>query len=141
MTLSDEERYAGFSKETIERYEREAEAIYDPEIVRESRQRLSRMSPEQWQQVKEEGGAITLALAGMIDRAVSDADVQALVARQHAWIENFYAAPLELFRGLGRLYRQHPEFRANYEQYAAGLADFLGEAIDHYCDHRSASNA
>ena len=36
MTLTDEELYEGFTPEQIERYERKAREMYDPELVREA---------------------------------------------------------------------------------------------------------
>ena len=34
--------------------------------------------------------------------------------------------------GLGELYATNPEFRANYDRYAPGLADFMAEAMAVY---------
>jgi hypothetical protein len=39
-----------------------------------------------------------------------------------------------MYRGLGRLYVEHPEFRAFYEKYQSGLADFVSVAMQHYAD-------
>lgn len=135
MALTDQELYEGFTPEQIERYQREAREMYDPALVAESERRVKKMSRAQWQAVKAEGGAVTTALAALADREPGDAEVQALVARHHAWIENFYPCSAEVFRGLGELYVQHPEFRANYEKYRPGLADFLSAAMSYYADH------
>ena len=63
-----------------------------------------------------------------------DPEVQAFAARQHAWVEHFYPVSAEMFRGLGELYTSHPEFRANYDKIAPGLADFLQKAMTIYAD-------
>jgi hypothetical protein len=132
MTLTDEELYEGFTTEQIDRYKRQAREMYDPALVEESERRVKRMSPAQWQAVRAEGEAVTTALAALADREPGHAEVQALVARHHAWIENFYPCSAEVYRGLAQGYVEHPEFRAFYEKVRPGLADFLSAAMVHY---------
>jgi DNA-binding transcriptional MerR regulator len=134
MALTDEELYEGFTTEQIERYKREAREMYDPALVQESDRRVKRMSRAEWQAVGAEGEAVTTALASLVDREPSDAEVQELIARHHAWIENFYSCSAEVYRGLGQGYVEHPEFRAFYEKYCPGLADFMSAAMNHYAD-------
>jgi hypothetical protein len=107
---------------------------YDPELVALAGRNVRKLSKSQWAAIKEEGNVIAQSLAPLIDRAPDDPDVQALAARQYAWLEHFYPVSAEMFRGLGALYTTHAEFRAFYDQYAPGLADFLKQAMDHYAD-------
>jgi DNA-binding transcriptional MerR regulator len=132
MTLTDEELYEGFTTEQIERYKREAREMYDPALVEESERRVKKMSRAQWQAVGAEGESVTTGLAALADREPGDPEVQALIARHHAWIENFYPCSADIYRGLGQGYVEHPEFRAFYEKYHPGLADFMAAAMDHY---------
>ena len=132
MTLTDKELYEGFTTEQIERYKREAREMYDPALVEESERRVKKMSRDQWQAVGAEGEAVTTGLAALADREPGDPEVQALIARHHAWIENFYPCSAEIYRGLGQGYVEHPEFRAFYEKYRPGLADFMSAAMNHY---------
>lgn len=132
MTLSDEELYEGFSKEQIERYEREVREMYDPEIVKETNNRVRKLSKSQWQVIKEEGEQVTRKLAELADRDPSDPEVQVLIARHHAWIENFYPASAEYYRGLAGLYTSHEEFRAYYDQFRPGLADFIAAGMNYF---------
>ena len=134
MTLTDEELYEGFSKNQIERYKREAREMYDPALVEESERRVARMSKAQWEAVKLEGDEVTRGIAGLMDREPGDPEVQALIARHHAWIENFYPASAELYRGLGQGYASHPDFRAFYDRYRPDLADFMAAAMACYAD-------
>jgi len=134
MTLTDEELYEGLSKEQIARYKREARETYDPALVQESERRVSKMSRAEWRVVGAEGEAVTAGLAALADRDPGDAEVQQLVARHHAWIEHFYPCSAEVYRGLGRLYVEHPEFRAFYEKRRAGLADFMAAAMNVYAE-------
>jgi len=132
MPLSDSELYKGFSKEKIERYNREVRESYDPEIVSRVNRKVRNLSKEQWRTLKQEGVEIAIGLATLMNREPADSDVQALIARQHTWIENFYPADAEVFRGLGAMYTTNPEFRAHYDQFAPSLADFLHKAMEHY---------
>jgi hypothetical protein len=133
--LTDEELYKGFSTEQIERYKREAREMYDPALVEESERRVKKMSRAQWEAVAAEGEAVTAGLAALVGRDPGDAEVQQLIARHHAWIENFYRCSAEVYRGLGQGYVEHPEFRAFYEKRGAGLADFMSAAMSYYAEH------
>jgi DNA-binding transcriptional MerR regulator len=135
MEITDAELYEGFTQEQIDRYRREAREMYDPALVDETERRVKKMSRAEWKAVGAEGEAVTVALAAVADRAPDDVEVQALIGRHHGWIEHFYACPAERYRGLGQLYAEHPEFRAFYEKYRPGLADFMRAAMEYYSDH------
>jgi DNA-binding transcriptional MerR regulator len=134
-SMTDAELYEGFTPEQIERYAREANELYDPKIVAESNRRVRSMSKAQWQAVKAEGGAVAQQLADLMDKQPSDAAVQAAIARHYAWVDNFWHPTAESYRGLGQGYAGHPEFRAFYEKYRPGLADFMCAAMSYYADH------
>jgi DNA-binding transcriptional MerR regulator len=134
MSMTDEELYEGFTKEQIERYKREAREMYDPALVEDSQRRVGKMSKTQWEVVKLKGDEVTRGIAGLMDREPGDPEVQALIARHHAWIENFYPASADVYRGLGQLYTSHPEFRAFYDGYRPDLADFMAAAMARYAD-------
>ncbi len=87
------------------------------------------MSNAQWAAVKEEGEEITRGIGALMDRPPDDTEVQGLVARHHAWIERFYPAPAERYRGLGALYAEHDKVRAYYDPYRPGLADYVRAAL------------
>jgi hypothetical protein len=89
----------------------------------------------EWQAVKDEGEDVTRAIAALMDRAPGAPEVQAQIARHHAWIEHFYPAPAEVYRGLGQLYVEHEEFKAFYEKYRPGLAGFMQAAMAYYAEH------
>jgi len=135
MSLTDEELYEGLPKEQVERWKREVNERYDPKLVAESNRRVRSMSKEQWNGVKAEGDAISRRMAELMGRPADDPEVQATIARQHAWIENFYPCSAEMFQGLGQHYADHPEFRANYDKYRPDLADFMRDAMAYYAEH------
>ena len=108
--------------------------MYDPALVEGSERRVKKLSHAEWQAVGAEGEAVTTALAALTDREPGDAEVQELIARHHAWLENFYPCSAEVYRGLAQGYVEHPEFRAFYEKVRPGLADFISAAMVHYAD-------
>ena len=133
--VTDEELYAGFTEDQVQRYEREVRERYDPELVAESNRRVRKMTKAQWQALQEEGEAINCGLAALMDREPGDPEVQALIARHYAMMNQFYPVSAEIYRGLGQMYGTNEEFRAYYDKYAPGLADFLQPAIVYYAEH------
>jgi DNA-binding transcriptional MerR regulator len=133
--VTDEELYAGFTAEQKELYEREVREEYDPELVAESNRRVRNMSKAQWQDLQGEGEALHTALAGLMDRPPDDPEVQALIARHYAMMNQFYPVSAEIYRGLGQLYVSNQEFRAFYDKIRPGLADFLQPAMAYYAEH------
>ena len=134
MSMTDAELYEGLSQETIDRYKKEAREQFDPKLVEASEKRARKMSREAWAALRTETEDVNRALASMIHKNPDDSEVQALIARHHATIEPFYHATAEMYRGLGSLYVEHPEFRAFYERYAVGLPEFMQRAMDIYAD-------
>ncbi len=139
MSLTDAELYEGLPKEQVARWKREVDERYDPKLVAESNRRVQAMNKEQWNDVKAEGDAVARRMAELMGRPASDPEVQATIARQHAWIERFYPCSAEIFQGLGQHYAEHPEFRANYDKYRTDLADFMRDAMAYYAEHTLAT--
>jgi hypothetical protein len=96
---------------------------------------MSQMTKGQWQAIKDEGGAVTRQMADLMGRPADDPDVQATIARQHAWIENFYPCSADIFRGLGQMYVDDPRFTATYDKVRPGLAVFMRDAMAYYAEH------
>jgi DNA-binding transcriptional MerR regulator len=134
MRLSDEELFAAFSPEQSDRYRKEAREQYGDARVEETENRLRKLSKEQWKKVQAEGGQVAKQIASLMDQPIETPEVQEAIARHHTWIEHFYQAPASVYRGLGQMYVEHPEFRAFYEQYAPGLADYMKRAMEFFAD-------
>ncbi|MEJ2011512.1 MAG: MerR family transcriptional regulator [Anaerolineales bacterium] len=134
MSFSDEELYAGLTPEQAERYPREARQLWGEERVSETENTLRKLSKQEWKRIRQQGEDATQAMAALVGRPADDEEVQAAIALHHAWIENFYPVPADVYRGLGRMYVEHPEFRAFYESRAEGLAEFMRAAIELYCE-------
>ena len=134
MVLKDKDLYKGFDQEKIDRWNKEVDEKYDPEKVAESRRNMGKMSKDQFNNIQQEGDLVTLAISKLMNKEASAPEVQALIKDHHAWIENFYTCPAELYKGLGQLYVENPEFTAFYEKVNPGLAAFMCEAMGYFAD-------
>jgi len=135
MTLKDKDLYEGFDQEKIDRWNKKVDEKYDPKKVTESRRNIGKMSKGQFKDVQKEGDRVTLAISKLIDQEASSPEVQALIKEHHVWIENFYTCPAGMYKGLGQLYVENPEFTAFYEKFKQGLAAFICKAMGYYADN------
>lgn len=135
MVLKDRDIFEGFDQEKIDRWNKEVDEKYDPEKVAESRRNLKNMSKDEIQDVKKRGDVVTLEISELMDQGTQAAEVQGWIKEHHLWIENFYTCPAEMYKGLGQLYIQNPEFTEYYEKIKPGLAAFMAEAMGFFADN------
>jgi hypothetical protein len=60
--------------------------------------------------------------------------VQQILVRWHEHLHYFYEPSLEVLRGLGTMYDDHPDFNATFTAMHPDLPPFLKEAINFYVD-------
>jgi DNA-binding transcriptional MerR regulator len=62
--------------------------------------------------------------------------VMALMRRHHAWVAKAWPKPptRAAYIGLSGLYNEHPDFRARYENRAAGLTEYLQSAMKAFAE-------
>jgi len=65
----------------------------------------------------------------------ADKRVQKTVALYHTHLNFYYTVSKERFKGLGKMYVEDERFTAHYDEFRKGLAVFLQQAIDIYCDN------
>lgn len=134
IEMENKELFTGFSEEKQKEYEEEARKQYgDSELYHESQRRWKSYTKEQKQKVFDEGNAVYLDLVAAIPLGVDSPEVQQCIARWHQHLRYFYEPPVEVLSGLGDLYNDHPEFRANFERIDPRLPSFMREAIKIYC--------
>lgn len=124
--------FEGFSEEQQEKYAQEAEQMYDPETVRESNRKWKAYSASEKQAILAEGKKIYLDLAATMPKGAASKEVQAVIARWHKHMQNFWSPNDEQLLGLADLYNDDPRFRDNYEKVAPGLSEFMREAVKVY---------
>jgi DNA-binding transcriptional MerR regulator len=135
-TMNAKKLFVGFTDEEQEKYAREAEQLYDPEVVRASNRKWKAYSQAEQQHILEEGGRIITDLAKLMTKDASNPQVQAIVARWHDHMHYFWSPNDDQLLGLADLYNEDPRFKENYERVTPGLAGFMREAIKVYVKNR-----
>ncbi len=130
--VTDEDLYAGFTPEEVEACEEEAVEKYGEEKVDEVNSRIKKMTKNEWADVQAEGEKIPADLAGMLDKDPADDQVQEVVVRHRAWIENFYPVTKEVYVGLAQMYVEDERFRAFYDKHGEGVAELLSAGMKVY---------
>lgn len=134
--MQDQELYGSFSKEEMEKYAQEAKERWgNTEAYKESQKRVKRMGTEGLKKIGDEMVSITRAIAESMDKGPGSPEVQELVKRHYGCLGNFYDCGTEMYRGLGKMYVEDKRFAAYYEKFGPGLAEFMRQAIEYYCDH------
>ncbi len=132
--MSDEAYFEGFDEtqyedETRERWGR------TPQYA-ESQRKWSSYSKDQKEEIKEEGGKISIRMVTENPEASpGDPDVQTAVGEYYEYLNKyFYTCEVEFMRGLADMWVQDPRFAVNYERIREGGGAFVREAVHIYCD-------
>ncbi|GAB3272222.1 MerR family transcriptional regulator [Larkinella harenae] len=141
--LTDEELYAGFSKEQAESYRQEAVAKYGKKTVEESENQLRQLSKADFAAVKAEGEEVAKTLAGLMHKAPADPAVQQQVARHFAFIKKMWGPSvcngdtLTAYRGLAQLYVDDPRYTSQNGEPNPAYAQFLSNAMIYFVDSQA----
>ncbi|MGF7534501.1 MerR family transcriptional regulator [Bacillus mexicanus] len=139
--MNKRDLFAGLSMKDIEEYQKayadEVRNLYGREIAEETEKRTSAYSSDDWRAIMAEFDSIYRRIAARMEYGPDDTEVQAAVGafRDHI-CQYHYDCTLDIFRGLGEVYITDERFTDSINQYGAGLAAFLREAIIIYCDHQ-----
>ena len=103
---------------------------------KESQRKWSSYSKDQQEEIKKEGGRITVRMvAENPDVRPDDPDVQTAVGDYYAYLNKyFYTCEVEFLRTLAEMWVEDPRFSVNYERVREGGAAFVREAVQIYCD-------
>jgi hypothetical protein len=115
-----------------EEYAAEAEERWgETDAWKQSQQRVSRFSKEDWIAIKAEGDALLEALAQAKRGGVQPGSAEAneLAARHRASIERFYDCGDEMHRGLAEMYLADERFTRFYDDVEPGLAQFVHDIV------------
>lgn len=138
-SMADKDLYQGFSPEKQAQWEGEIAARYGEHgkaKIAESKANFGKMSAADIAAGKAEMEAINAAFArAMIaGEPVDGGAVQALAARQYAWVCRAWKPNRTAFTGLGRMYVEHPDFRATYDAEKPGLAQYMSDAMTAFAE-------
>lgn len=134
--MDDKDLYRGFSPEKQAEYEDWLTDRYGGgmrERIAASKAKVKGFSKAQIDQMHEAAETFEAAMAkALVDGLPADGSaVQALMQGHCDFVRTFWKREptRESYTGLGRLYQEHPDFRARYDGRAAGLTDYLAEAM------------
>ena len=132
--MSAEEYFEGFDET---RYEEETRQRWGstPQYA-ESQRKWASYSKEQKQEIKAEGGRLTVRMVSEDpDASADDPDVQAAVGEYFSYLNKyFYTCELSFLRGLADMWVDDPSYAINYERIREGGAEFVQDAVHIYCD-------
>ena len=135
--------FKAFSYEEIkkheEKYKEETEKRYGKSSAyKECNEKTSKYSKNDWENISKEADEIYKKLADLMDRQLEDIEVQDLVDQWRNHIsKNYYNCTIDIFRGLALMYVADERFTKNIDKYKDGLAQFLSDAMNVYCDNHS----
>jgi DNA-binding transcriptional MerR regulator len=103
----------------------------DTDAWKQSQQRVSQLSKQDWIDIKAEGDALLADLATAKRAGVKPGSPEAdeLAARHRAAIERFYECGGEMHRGLVEMYVADERFTAYYDDVEPGLAQFVHDVV------------
>jgi MerR family transcriptional regulator, thiopeptide resistance regulator len=133
IQLTAEEQVEIFGTTAIgEEYAAEAEQRWgDTDAWKQSQQRVSKLTKQDWIAIKAEGNALLEALAQAKRRGIEPGSAEAneLAARHRASIERFYDCGDEMHRCLVEMYLADERFTRYYDDVDAGLAQYVHDIV------------
>lgn len=140
IKMDKNEMFNSFDIKNIEAHEKkyaeETKRKYGgSDAYKECQEKTSKYDKGNWETIMNEAGEIYKTLALVMDKDPRSKMVQDLVEQWRNHIsKNFYNCTPEIFRGLGLMYTADERFTTNIDKYGKGLAQFLSDAINIYCD-------
>ena len=137
----DKNNFKAFDYEEVkkhqEKYKGETEKRYgNSNAYKESQEKTSKYSKNDWNNIMEDANSIYERLAKLMDKDPADEKVQELIQEWRNHItNNFYNCTVEIFRGLSLMYVCDERFTKNIDKYGDGLAQFMSDAMNIYCDN------
>ena len=133
LDLTPEERFELFGDFDVDSYAVEARERWgETEAYKEARRRTAGYRAADWRAIKSEAGDIEADLATVLsaDEPAGGERAMDLAERHRAHISRwFYPCSAEAHRRLGELYVADWRFTKHFEEIAAGLAEFVRDAI------------
>ena len=132
IDMSSEEKFAGLQWD-INPYEQEARERWGDQAVNDSKQRVSKLSHGQKEEVQKQWDEIYSGLAARIGTPVESEETLELTKR---WFDllnsNFGTYSYDAFIGLGQMYVQDERFTANIDKYGKGLTQYMCDAMGYW---------
>lgn len=135
--VSTEQLFEGFDADKQARYEAELVQRYGDQVtghIAESKQRMAGWDKADGARLSRDWDSFGERLVDLIDAGadVEDARVQEVIADHHRWLVNFWTPNRDSYTGLGHLYVDSPQFKAQFDARHPRLAEFLRDAMAAY---------
>ncbi len=132
-TMKNEEFFEGWTEEKQPEFEKEIREKYGEHAMDDVIDWNS-YTKEKQAKIIAEGESNMQSMAFLMYLSPESPEVQEAVKRWHQHMKFFYDPSIERMRGLGQMYVDDPRFNSLYEKVRKGLAHFMKQAIDVYCD-------
>ena len=135
QTMSIEEKFNGFKKEDLNKYENQAVEKYGKDTIEESKKRQSGRE----EIVTEEFNEVFRSMAKFKDENVdvAEKEVQSKVEDLYNNMNEYaFDCSIEVFSYIGKGYVHNPEFKKNIDKFGEGVAEYTSKAIEKYCSDR-----
>lgn len=133
--MDDDKLYDAFSTDEADQYAEEAKQRWGhTDAYKQSQERVAKMTKEDMARIKADGESLIQEIVAARDYGAASPEVQQLIARHYEALRAFYEPTLEMYRGLGNMYAEDPRFASYYDAFAPGLAAFMRDAINAFCD-------
>lgn len=134
-TMAIEEKFNGFKKEDLNKYENQAVEKYGKDTIEESKKRQSGRE----EIVTEEFNEVFRSMAKFKDENVdvAEKEVQSKVEDLYNNMNEYaFDCSIEVFSYIGKGYVHNPEFKKNIDKFGEGVAEYTSKAIEKYCSDR-----
>ena len=133
MTI--EEKFNGFKKEDLNKYENQAIEKYGKETIEDSKKRQSGKEDV----VAEQFNEVFRSMAEYKKDGISieESKVQSRVEDLYNHMNQYaFDCSVEVFSYIGKGYVHNPEFKSNIDKLGEGVAEYTSKAIEVYCSSR-----
>ena len=135
QTMTIEEKFNGFKKEDLNKYEDQAIEKYGKETIEESKKRQSGKEDI----VAEKFNSVFRSMAEYKKDGcgIEEKEVQSKIEELYNYMNKYaFDCSVEVFSYIGKGYSQNPEFKSNIDKFGEGVAEYTSKAIDEYCKSR-----
>lgn len=135
QTMTIEEKFNGFKKEDLNKYEDQAIEKYGKETIEESKKRQSGKEDI----VAEKFNSVFRSMAEYKQNGlnIEEKEVQSKVEDLYNYMNKYaFDCSIEVFSYIGKGYSQNPEFKNNIDKFGEGVAEYISKAIEIFCNDR-----
>ena len=135
QTMTIEEKFNGFKKEDLNKYENQAVEKYGKDTIEESKKRQSGREEIVTEEFNEVFRSMAKFKDGNVD--VAEKEVQSKIEDLYNNMNEYaFDCSIEVFSYIGKGYVHNPEFKRNIDKFGEGVAEYTSKAIEKYCSDR-----